>query len=391
MLSCVLSGIKLYRKSSSFHLTKKGWSFSAIAEMAKPGLPAAMIFFFQVVLTVVINHTLAVTGGDSAVGVYAVVKYLITFLYAFYDGVTGAIQPMLGVYQGGGEMDNLRRTVSVSFRMMLAMSVALTLVLELGAPLLCAVFGVEDAMLPGTVTAIRIQALFCVTAGVLAFLGAFYRCTGHAGMAMVIAVCNNLVFPVSIILLLANLTPLGSFSVYWGLVLTDYATLLALFCALRIHRKKGQSPILLIPTQEEANGAAYQVLIQDKYEDIPRISEEIDNFCEAHGVPMKKRYYISLCMEELVVNVIQLGFQKEQDNYIDIRVSVLPGQQVALRIRDDAVKFDPTQSQEASLNDLMDGSHQEDHNELGLLLVKKVASSYSYKRTVGFNDFIVVL
>ncbi len=393
MLSCVLSGRKLYRKKSSFHLTKKRcWSLSAVVEMASPGLPAAMIFFFQVVLTVVINHTLAMAGGDSAVGVYAVVKYLITFLYAFYDGVTGAIQPMLGVYRGEGEIENLRRTVSVSFKVMLLMSVGITLVLELGAPVICMIFGVESGMLDITVTAIRIQAMFCITAGILAFLGACYRCTGHAGVAMAIAVCNNLIFPVSIILLLSNFTSLGSNSVYWGLVLTDYATLLVLFCALRILRRQGESPILLIPMQDnQANGPVYQVLIQDKYEDIPRISEKIDNFCEEHGVPIKKRYYISLCMEELVVNIIQLGFRKAQDNYIDIRVSVLPDQQVALRIRDDAVEFDPTQSQEASLDDLMDGSHKEDHNELGLLLVKKVASSYSYKRTVGFNDFMVVL
>ena len=89
--------------------------------------------------------------------------------------------------------------------------------------------------------------------------------------------------------------------------------------------------------------------------------------------------------------MIQMGFHKEHDNYIDIRVSVLENGQVALRIRDDAVEFDPTQSQEVSPGELLDGSHREEHNELGLLLVKKVASSYSYKRTVGFNNFMVVL
>ena len=392
MLSCVLSGLKLYRKGSSFHLTKKCWALSTVVEIAKPGLPAAMIFFFQVVLTVVINHTLAMTGGDNAVAVYAVVKYLITFLYAFYDGVTGSIQPMLGIYLGEGEIDNLRRTVSVSFKVMLFLSVVITLALELGAPLICMIFGVDSGMLDITMAAIRIQALFCITAGILAFLGAFYRCTGHAEVAMVIAVCNNLIFPVSFILLLVNFTFLGSNSVYWGLVLTDYATLLVLFGTLRVLRKPEESPLLLIPTQDiQDKWPVFQVFIQDKYEDIPRISEKIDNFCEEHDVPMKKRYYISLCMEEIVVNVIQMGFRKERDNYIDIRVTVLPNQQVALRIRDDAVEFDPTQSQEASLGELLDGSHQEDHNELGLLLVKKVANSYSYKRTVGFNDFMVVL
>ncbi len=392
MLSCVLSGRKLYRKESSFHLTRKCWSLRVVLEMARPGLPAAMIFFFQVVLTVVINHTLAVTGGDKAVAVYAVVKYLITFLYAFYDGVTGSMQPMLGIYRGEGELDNLRRTVSVSFKIMLIMSVAITLALELGAPLICMIFGVEQDMMDITMAAVRIQALFCITAGILAFLGAFYRCTGHAGAAMVIAVCNNLIFPVSFILLLANFTSLGSNSVYWGLVLTDYATLLTLFGALRVLRRPGESPLLLIPAQDSQDkGPVYQVLIQDKYEDIPRISEEIENFCEEHGVSMKKQYYISLCMEEIVVNVIQMGFSKDRDNYIDIRVSVLPEQQVALRIRDDAVEFDPTRSREAPLGELLGDSHQEDYNELGLYLVKKVASSYSYKRTVGFNDFMVVL
>ena len=72
-------------------------------------------------------------------------------------------------------------------------------------------------------------------------------------------------------------------------------------------------------------------------------------------------------------------------------MSVLPDRRVVLRIRDDAVEFDPSNSQEASLNDLMDDSHHEDHNELGLLMVKKMAQSYSYKRMVGFNNFMVVL
>ena len=392
ILACVLSGLKLYQKNGSFHLIKAGWSFSAVQEMVKPGLPAAMIFFFQVVLTLVINHPLAMTGGHRAVAVSAVVKYLITFFYALYDGVTGSIQPMLGIYQGEGEIDNLRRTVSVSFKMTLLIAVGLTFVMEVGAPVISLIFGVESDMLDITVTAIRIQALFCITAGILAFLGAFYRCTGHSGVSMIIAVCNNLIFPVSIILLLANFTSLGSNSVYWGLVLTDYATFLVLFGVVWILRKPQESRLLLLPVKDtQSNGQTYQVLIQDKYENIPQISTEIDRFCEDRGVSFKKRYYISLCMEELVVNVIQMGFHKEHDNYIDIRVSVLENGQVALRIRDDAVEFDPTQSQEVSPGELLDGSHQEEHNELGLLLVKKVASSYSYKRTVGFNNFMVVL
>ncbi len=390
LLSCLLSGWKVFQKNSSFHLVRSGWSLSEVSAIVRPGLPAALIFFLQVVLTIVINHTLMSTGGADAVAVYAVVKYLITFIYAFYDGVTGAIQPMLGIYYGEGEQENLRLTMKISFRMMLLMAVAITLFLMLGTPLICLIFGVEPDMLSMTMAAIRIQALFCITAGVIAFLGAYYRCTGHAQIAMFIAVFNNLVFPVSFILLLAHASPLGSNSVYVGLVLTDYATLLFGYLYLLKIRKKGVSLILLLQKEDPMEKQTYQVLIQDKYEDVARISENIEQFCEENQIPMKTQYYISLCIEELVVNIIQLGFRKERDNYIDIKLTVQQDGTVTLRIRDDATEFDPTQSN-LSLDELSSGTYQKDHNELGLFLVKKVAKSYSYKRTVGFNNFLVVL
>ncbi len=391
ILSCILSGCKVFRKKSSFHLCSSGWSIKEVKAIVQPGLPAALIFFLQVILTIVINHTLMSTGGADAVAVYAVVKYLITFLYAFYDGVTGAIQPMLGIYHGEGEKENLRMTMKVGFRIMMVMSVGITLLLMVGAPIICAIFGVEQDMLAMTMTAIRIQAVFCITAGIIAFLGAYYRCTGHEKVAMVLAISNNLVFPVSLILLLSNFTTLGSNSVYLGLVLSDYGTLLVWYIYLWKYRKHGMSSILLLPTQNLENNQSYQVLIQDKYEDVAQISEKIAEFCEKHEVAVKKQYYINLCIEELVMNIIQLGFQKEQDNYIDIKLTVQQDGDVMLRIRDDATEFDPTQTEDLTLEQLSSGDHQEEHNELGIFLVKKVAKSYSYKRTVGFNNFLVVL
>ncbi len=208
---------------------------------------------------------------------------------------------------------------------------------------------------------------------------------------MVLAISNNLVFPVSLILLLSNFTTLGSNSVYLGLVLSDYGTLLVWYIYLWKYRKHGMSSILLLPTQNLENNQSYQVLIQDKYEDVAQISEKIAEFCEKHEVAVKKQYYINLCIEELVMNIIQLGFQKEQDNYIDIKLTVQQDGDVMLRIRDDATEFDPTQTEDLTLEQLSSGDHQEEHNELGIFLVKKVAKSYSYKRTVGFNNFLVVL
>lgn len=393
VLSCVLSANRLFFGNRSFRLVRVRFQLSDILQIIEPGFPMAVIFFFQIVLTIAINHTLMAGGGGDSVAVYAVVKYLITFIYAFYDGVTGAVQPMLCVYYGEEEMENLRLTVRISMNMILRLSVGITLVLLAAAPLLCRIFGVESgAMEQAAVISIRVQALFCVTAALIAFLGAYYRCTGQARVSMLLSVCDNFLFPVPLVTLLGRTALLGNNGVYVGLVLADYGALAVWWLYCMVTSRSGRSKFLrLDETEKNTERKLYKAFIQDKYEDIPCLIEQIEGFCEENHVSGKKMYYVSLCIEELVVNIIKLGFGKSRENYIDIRLAVEKDGTVSLRIRDDATEFDPTKMIDPDIRTLSNEEQAGNINELGLFMVKKVATSYFYKRTVGFNDFMVVL
>ena len=112
--------------------------------MISPGLPMAMIFLLQILLTSFINRTLMKCGGVDGVASYAVIKYIITFIYALFDGVTGAVQPMLGIYFGEGEKENIKTTSNIGLKTILIIGISLTVILELFAPQICKILGAGE-------------------------------------------------------------------------------------------------------------------------------------------------------------------------------------------------------------------------------------------------------
>ena len=64
------------------------------------------------------------------------------------------------------------------------------------------------------------------------------------------------------------------------------------------------------------------------------------DFCAAHGCDERRRYIISLAVEELATNTVQNGFRPGKNNTIDMRI-LKRGDDYVVRIRDDCEIFDP--------------------------------------------------
>ena len=82
-------------------------------------------------------------------------------------------------------------------------------------------------------------------------------------------------------------------------------------------------------------------------------------------------------------------------DYADILIVPEEGK-LRLRVRDNLTQFDPTASDVGDMDAARDGlmNDEEDDNlinDLGIGIVKKIASDYSYRRTIGYNNFMVVL
>lgn len=373
-LLCVLLYLGYFLSGKSTLRFQKKLSSELLREIARPGFAGSMIFLAQTVLTVLINNVLLNVSGTGGIAAYGVVKYAITLIYAVYDSVNNAAQPMLSVYHGERDRGSIRQTAHIAGRFLAAGAVALCVILWAAAPYVSELFSLD------VTAAFRIIGTSCLFSSAAAFLNSVYRTTERTWLSLLFTALDNLLFPTVLMFALVYGFGMGENGVWLALLLSEALTVLVMMLVT-----KGN--LLQIQETPPAEGSVYQTLILNEEANIVALNEEIETFCDRNGINPKKQYYILLCIEEVAVNIIKHGFRDGKPHYIAIRIAA-EGEQVLLNIRDDAVQFDPTAQKDA---DITANAEERDIGGLGIYLVKKVAKEFSYKRVIGFNNLHIVL
>lgn len=127
-----------------------------------------------------------------------------------------------------------------------------------------------------------------------------------------------------------------------------------------------------------AESALRIVLKNDSFE-LGRLRESLDEFADRHRIPDKARFDLQLCLEELVLNVINYGFEDDAEHEIHVDFEVrLDPRTVTVHILDDGRKFDPLAEVpepdvEGDLEDRAVGG-------LGVHFVRQFMDGASYRR-----------
>jgi len=93
---------------------------------------------------------------------------------------------------------------------------------------------------------------------------------------------------------------------------------------------------------------------------------------------------ISLCVEEMVNNIVAHGFRKEKSyQCVDIRIMFRKDEKV-IRIRDNCINFDPVEYLKL---------HETDDPvaHIGIRMVMKMVRSANYVNSLGLNNLTLVL
>ena len=107
-------------------------------------------------------------------------------------------------------------------------------------------------------------------------------------------------------------------------------------------------------------------------------------FCKAHGESPRNSMLLSLCVEEMVNNIVAHGFKANRtDQCVDIRILFKDGQRI-IRIRDNCVNFDPVEY--LKLHESDDPSAH-----IGIRMVMKMVKSANYVNSLGLNNLTLVL
>ena len=112
---------------------------------------------------------------------------------------------------------------------------------------------------------------------------------------------------------------------------------------------------------------------------------ELEAFCEVWGADMKQQMFSTMTVEELGMAILKHGFQGRTDGYLQLTAIMDEGGVLELHLRDDATTFNPfaLDTSRASRDEAFD------MDGMGVLVIKKRAKEFFYRRYQGFNTLII--
>lgn len=139
------------------------------------------------------------------------------------------------------------------------------------------------------------------------------------------------------------------------------------------------------PTAGDADGSHLRLTLSNRREALDETRQRVIDFLEPHAPSPQSRFNVELMLEETLMNIIWHAFADAAEHLIEVSVRV-EADDVALRFQDDGTPFDPLLATPPVLPTSIDMAAP---GGLGLMLVRRCATSIDYRREGGSNVLTV--
>lgn len=221
--------------------------------------------------------------------------------------------------------------------------------------------------------ALRLYCLSSAFAGVGILLEAYLQSVERERDAFVLTTLRGCAVLLPVTLLLALAWPHG---LWWTFPITEALSLAAYFLWRRLSPRDGGA----FPPER-----VLRRLIRSSTGELGDLSREAEAFCERWEATPRQRYLVELTIEEIGVVIISKAFAAQPDGYIQLTLVACEGGGFQLHVRDNAAGFDPF----SLVTEKVGEQNDFDMDAIGMLMVKKQAKSFFYRRYQGFNTLVV--
>lgn len=154
------------------------------------------------VMAVVINHTLAVYGGDVAIATFGVVNRLMAFSFMPVLGIVQGMQPIVGFNYGARNSARVKETISLALKVTTVMSFASFLLLFIFSEVLMRAFSSDQDLIMLGSHAMRIVVIFFVTLGLQMVGAGMYQSMGRAWASFIMSSLRQVIFLIPLVIIL---------------------------------------------------------------------------------------------------------------------------------------------------------------------------------------------
>ena len=337
------------------------------------GLSTSVKDLYQLAFELTVNNLLlrlAADNGTLYVASFNVVLNVSYITCCVADAVVSAIQPLTATFYAEQNRDNLRFSMKQALCWGSILTAAIALIIGLGAENVAELFGMRDSM---TVYAIRI---FCIgtvfDAAITIFAGFLQSIEDEKTAGRIIGIRYlYLLLPLTIILTVIHM------SWFWFVIPT--AAIISFLLMTGTVRK------ILRKMAEEQKEVLTYTLSQEQ--DMAELIDRIIKFCKEQKATMQQMNLVNMAVEEICTIIFHNAFTGAENEYIQITVVRGNEQDFVLHIRDSAISYNPFDVK-VSRRDM----NQQDYmDNVGILMVRKKAKSFDYRRYQGFNVLMITV
>ena len=377
------------KKNIVLKFSFKNIRWSESAGIVSSGLPAGICRIGNTLRSTFMNHMLAVAASAAAIAAYSVHRQADSFLNPLTIGMADTVAMIAGVLVGEENRPAIKRLLSESVRATFIITLGISVIAYITAPWFAMLYIKDDPeALSLAISATRAYAIGMPFYGLnLIYLNYFQG----IGKNILSSVSGFLLEAGFLMLSAGIMMPLfGADAVWYAFPVTQVLMFLYYGVVLFVEERRiglvGKNVwerAMMLPESFDVADEDRLDCSVGSMEDVSELSVAAWNFCEAHGCDARRKYLISLSIEELAGNVVNHGFRNGKQGSIDIRI-LKKGDDYYVRFRDDCLIFDPVKQLTLYTN-------KEKVDHIGLRMTIGIAKDVQYTSVLKLNNLLLKL
>lgn len=204
-ITCIICMMPFIRGKLSLRFVRLRLSSGVLRDIFTQGLPSFLNNMSGKITSILMNTLLLHLGGGMAVSIYGVFMNIDSIIVPGMYGVFDSLQPAIGYNWGAGRKDRAAMIARCCVIALAIMCLFFTAVLELFPGSIFSLFlGSDQDGIMLAVHAISIMGLTYLVRWISYSCQSFSSAIGNNREAMVLSLCNALIFPMLMMLILRN-------------------------------------------------------------------------------------------------------------------------------------------------------------------------------------------
>ena len=385
-LALLVGGSYFLKKDCIFHFVLRRVRPKDCGEILVCGVPTVINQLSLVLLVFTLNKILLEVGQNLAVASYSVITSVGNICYSFGGGCASVALLLSSIFYSDEDRTALTELMRTMCRYAVVLDLVVIGVVLLAAPALVGLFLTDNPEARSmAILGLRLFSLSLLPCALNTSLKNYYQGINRTRFTETISVLQNFVFTALFAFVLSRFW--ATTGVWLGYVCGESLTLLVIAIVVWRREKRltlSAKAFALLPGDFGVPEEDCLELTVRNRDEAVAASRRAREFCLSQGENERRSMLLSLCVEEMVNNIVEHGFDKDRyEHSAELRI-LFKDEARVIRIRDNCFNFDPVLYLELHRT-------EDPTAHIGIRMVMKMVKSANYVNSLGLNNLTLVL